>query len=103
MEITSPVPIEPERYLKISFTHKSVRRIADSDLYVTQLPAIGMKIEVFVDQGLENLEFQADTAHRKQPDQVKDGPRMKAWEISAPFLPNQGYVLFWAPSRVLES
>jgi hypothetical protein len=97
------VNVGSKRTAQVHYTYRTVKRFTDSHSWISVLPMDGLRIHAgSVDPRLA-LDFDVESAHRKDVILVGDSRGMSSrfceWRIEDPFLPNQGIILHWHPTH----
>ena len=102
-----PVVIKFGVPARVRYRYQVLRRYSDCETYATTVPADGLKVRVaHVDDAVADLAFSLDWNHRIGFDRHRiplDANTRGSLALNRGFLPNQGFILFWYPSKVLEA
>ncbi len=92
------ISVSPKRPIKVHYTYRMLLRSSDSHSWITVLPMDGLRISACCVNPQLNLDFEVETAHREEAAALGDArAKRRKWRIEAPFLPNQGIILYWHP------
>jgi hypothetical protein len=99
------IEVPPTAPAIVSYTYEAVRRISDSETWISTLPANGIRITaVVLNKSLSGLCFYPDSAHRLDPKRLSGDTSEECcfheWEIASAVLPYQGVMLYWHPRDV---
>jgi hypothetical protein len=101
--VSTRLSIPAGQTARVEFTYTIIKRAADTDIWLSTVPADGLRIIVVVDGKLQCIQFWTDPIHWDQPSLVRHVPegrlRTYEWRINNIILPNQGILLFWRPNH----
>jgi hypothetical protein len=107
--LTGPIiDVPPDQPIRIHYTYETVRRRADSEVWITTLPTNDLKLTiVLLDDSVRRLAFAPDASHRNEPELVSNAPEAHSaliqWKMQSGLLPYQGIVLYWCPSERIST
>ena len=97
------IRVAPKKDAQVEFTYSMLKRAADTDIWLSTVPAKSLRIIAVIDRKLYNLQFWPDAVHWDSPILVRHVPegrlRTYEWCINSIILPNQGIILLWRPDN----
>lgn len=101
--VSTRVVLPCKQTASVEFTYVILKRAADMDIWLSTVPADGIRIIAAVDGKLNSLQFSPDGIHVSAPVLIRHVPdgglRTYEWRIDNIVLPFQGMILFWYPNN----